>query len=128
MADQPGYVSPAEYNQPNDNLQPSDYSDTGETYVFVDNCKQRVCYTSQSGFMWFDGKIWQESEPLALGEVQRFTDKQLTDAQIRIEQAKKVIDQNGVSLLVKNLGRAKAVKELNEAQLQTLNDYEQALQ
>lgn len=78
--------------------------------------------------MWFDGKIWQESEPLALGEVQRFTDRQLNDAQIRIEQAKKVINQNGVSLLVKNLGRAKAIKELNDTQLQTLNDYEQAIQ
>ena len=128
MAARPGYVPPAEYNQPDDTLQPSDYSDTGETYVFVDNCKQRVCYTSQSGFMWFDGKIWQESEPLALGEVQRFTDRQLNDAQIRIEQAKKVINQNGASLLVKNLGRAKAIKELNDTQLQTLNDYEQAIQ
>ena len=128
MAKQPGYVPPAAYNHPNDNLQPHDYSDTGETYIFVDNCKQRVCYTSQSGFMWFDGKIWQESEPLALGEVQRFTDQQLADAQLRVTQSKKVIDDNGVSALVKALGRTKAIREFNDQQLKSLADYEQALQ
>lgn len=127
MAKLPGYVPPTEYNQPNDKLQPSDYSDTGETYAFVDNCKECICYTSQSGFMWFDGKIWQESEPLALGEVQRFTDKQLADAQLRVTQSKQVIDKNGVSPLIKALGRTKAVRELNEEQLETLTEYEQAI-
>ena len=77
--------------------------------------------------MWFDGKIWQESEPLALGEVQRFTDKQLADAQLRVTQAKQVIDKNGVSTLIKALGRTKAVRELDENQLETLTEYEQAI-
>lgn len=128
MTRQPSYIPPEEYNQPNDDLQPGDYSDTGETYAFVKNCKQRVCYTSQSGFMWFDGKVWQESEPLALGEVQRFTDKQLADAQLRVAQAKQTIEKNGVNALVKALGRTKALRELNAEQITTLNDYEQAVQ
>lgn len=127
MAKQPGYVPPEKYNQPDDNLQPADYSDTGETYSFVNCCKQRVCYTSQSGFMWFDGKIWQESEPLALGEVQRFTDKQLADAKLRVAQAKKVIDQNGVSSLLVSLGRTKALRELDDDQRKSFAEYEQAL-
>lgn len=127
MAKQPGYVPPEKYNQPDDNLQPADYSDTGETYSFVNCCKQRVCYTSQSGFMWFDGKIWQESEPLALGEVQRFTDKQLADAKHRVAQAKKVIDQNGVSSLLVSLGRTKALRELDDDQRKSFAEYEQAL-
>ncbi|MPQ35072.1 phage/plasmid primase, P4 family [Limosilactobacillus fermentum] len=127
IAKQPGYVSPAEYNQPDDNLKPADYSDTGETYSFVNCCKQRVCYTSQSGFMWFDGKIWQESEPLALGEVQRFTDKQLADAKLRVVQTKKVIDQNGVSALLSSLGRTKALRELDDDQHKAFAKYEQAL-
>ena len=97
MASQKGYIPPEEYNQPNDDLQPDDYSDTGESYVFVNNCKERVCYTNQSGFMWFDGKVWQESEPLALGEVQRFTDKQLADAQLRVTQSYQAIQNNGVA-------------------------------
>lgn len=127
MAKQPGYISPAKYNQPDDNLKPADYSDTGETYAFVNCCKQRVCYTSQSGFMWFDGKIWQESEPLALGEVQRFTDKQLADAQLRVTQAKKIIDKNGVGDLLASLGRTKAIRKLDDDQRKSFAEYEQAL-
>lgn len=127
MTKQPGYVPPEEYNQPDDNLKPTDYSDTGETYSFVNCCKQRVCYTSQSGFMWFDGKIWQESEPLALGEVQRFTDKQLADAKLRVTKTKKVIDKNGVSSLVSSLGRTKALRELDDDQRKVFAEYEQAL-
>lgn len=127
MAKQPGYISPAKYNQPDDNLKPADYSDTGETYAFVNCCKQRVCYTSQSGFMWFDGKIWQESESLALGEVQRFTDKQLADAQLRVTQAKKIIDKNGVGDLLASLGRTKAIRKLDDDQRKSFAEYEQAL-
>lgn len=127
MAKQPGYISPAKYNQPDDNLKPADYSDTGETYAFVNCYKQRVCYTSQSGFMWFDGKIWQESEPLALGEVQRFTDKQLADAQLRVTQAKKIIDKNGVGDLLASLGRTKAIRKLDDDQRKSFAEYEQAL-
>lgn len=128
MAKQPGYVPPEEYNHPNDELQPADYSDTGEAYAFVKNCHERICYTSQSGFMWFDGKIWQESEPLALGEVQRFTDQQLHDAQLRIAQVAKVIKQNGVAQGLQAMGKTKARRTFSEKQLKSLQDYEAALE
>ena len=126
MASQPGYVPPAEYNQPDDNLQPNDYSDTGESYVFVNNCKNRVCYTSQSGFMWFDGKVWQESEPLALGEVQRFTDKQLADAQLRVAKSYKAIQENGVATALQTMGRTKASRTFNDEQQAAFKDFENA--
>ena len=126
MASQKDYIPPEEYNQPNDDLQPDDYSDTGESYVFVNNCKERVCYTNQSGFMWFDGKVWQESEPLALGEVQRFTDKQLTDAQLRITNSYKKIQQNGVTSALQAMGKTKASRTFNDEQLAAFKDYENA--
>lgn len=126
MASQKGYIPPEEYNQPNDDLQPDDYSDTGESYVFVNNCKERVCYTNQSGFMWFDGKVWQESEPLALGEVQRFTDKQLTDAQLRVTNSYKKIQQNGVTSALQAMGKTKASRTFNDEQLAAFKDYENA--
>ena len=126
MASQKGYIPPEEYNQPNDDLRPDDYSDTGESYVFVDNCKDRVCYTNQSGFMWFDGKVWQESEPLALGEVQRFTDKQLNDAQLRVAKAYQVIQQNGVSRDIQTMGKTKASRSFNDDQQAAFKEYESA--
>ncbi len=126
MANQKGYIPPEEYNQPNDDLQPDDYSDTGESYVFVNNCKERVCYTNQSGFMWFDGKVWQESEPLALGEVQRFTDKQLADAQLRVTNSYKKIQQNGVASALQTMGKTKANRTFNDEQLAVFKDYENA--
>lgn len=126
MASQKGYIPPEEYNQPNDDLQPDDYSDTGESYVFVDNCENRVCYTNQSGFMWFDGKVWQESEPLALGEVQRFTDKQLADAQLRVTQSYQVIQQNGVANTIQTMGKTKASRSFNDDQQATFKEYENA--
>lgn len=126
MASQKGYIPPEEYNQPNDDLQPDDYSDTGESYVFVNNCKNRVCYTNQSGFMWFDGKVWQESEPLALGEVQRFTDKQLADAQLRVTQSYQVIKSNGVAKALQTMGKTKASRTFNDEQQAALKNYENA--
>ena len=124
MASQKGYIPPEEYNQPNDELQPADYSDTGESYVFVNNCKNRVCYTNQSGFMWFNGKVWQESEPLALGEVQRFTDKQLADAQLRVTQSYQVIKSNGVANALQTMGKTKASRTFNDEQLAAFKEYE----
>lgn len=126
MANQKDYIPPEKYNQPNDDLQPADYSDTGESYVFVNNCKERVCYTNQSGFMWFDGKIWQESEPLALGEVQRFTDKQLADAQLRVTKAYQVIQQNGVTSALQTMGKTKASRTFNDDQQATFKEYQNA--
>lgn len=126
MASQEGYIPPEKYNQPNDDLQPADYSDTGESYIFVNNCKERVCYTNQSGFMWFDGKVWQESEPLALGEVQRFTDKQLADAQLRVTNSYKKIQQNGVASALQTMGKTKANRTFNDEQLAAFKDYENA--
>ncbi|WP_418292480.1 phage/plasmid primase, P4 family [Limosilactobacillus vaginalis] len=126
MAIQKGYIPPEEYNQPNDELQPADYSDTGESYVFVNNCKERVCYTNQSGFMWFDGKVWQESEPLALGEVQRFTDKQLADAQLRVTQSYQAIQNNGVAKALQTMGKTKASRTFNDEQQAALKNYENA--
>ncbi|WLW44120.1 phage/plasmid primase, P4 family [Limosilactobacillus fermentum] len=126
MASQKGYIPPEEYNQPNDDLQPDDYSDTGESYVFVNNCKERVCYTNQSGFMWFDGKVWQESEPLALGEVQRFTDKQLADAQLRVTQSYQAIQNNGVAKALQTMGKTKASRTFNDEQQAALKNYENA--
>lgn len=126
MANQKDYIPPEEYNQPNDDLQPDDYSDTGESYVFVNNCKERVCYTNQSGFMWFDGKVWQESEPLALGEVQRFTDKQLADAQLRVTQSYQAIQNNGVAKALQTMGKTKASRTFNDEQQTALKNYENA--
>lgn len=126
MANQKDYIPPEKYNQPNDDLQPADYSDTGESYIFVNNCKERVCYTNQSGFMWFDGKVWQESEPLALGEVQRFTDKQLADAQLRVTNSYKKIQQNGVASALQTMGKTKANRTFNDEQLAAFKDYENA--
>ena len=126
MASQEGYIPPKEYNQPNDDLQPADFSDTGESYVFVNNCKERVCYTNQSGFMWFDGKVWQESEPLALGEVQRFTDKQLADAQLRVTQSYQAIQNNGVTKALQTMGKTKASRTFNDEQQAAFKNYENA--
>ncbi|MGJ4064712.1 phage/plasmid primase, P4 family [Limosilactobacillus mucosae] len=126
MSKQKGYIPPEEYNQPNDDLRPDDYSDTGESYVFVDNCKDRVCYTNQSGFMWFDGKVWQESEPLALGEVQRFTDKQLHDAQLRVANSYRAIKDNGVAAALQAMGKTKAKRAFNDDQQETFKEYENA--
>ncbi|MHA7793658.1 phage/plasmid primase, P4 family [Lactobacillus gasseri] len=126
MANQKDYIPPEKYNQPNDDLQPADYSDTGESYVFVNNCKERVCYTNQSGFMWFDGKVWQESEPLALGEVQRFTDKQLADAQLRVTQSYQAIQNNGVAKALQTMGKTKASRTFNDEQQVAFKNYENA--
>ena len=76
--------------------------------------------------MWFDGKVWQESEPLALGEVQRFTDKQLTDAQLRVTNSYKKIQQNGVTSALQAMGKTKASRTFNDEQQAAFKNYENA--
>lgn len=76
--------------------------------------------------MRFDGKVWQESEPLALGEVQRFTDQQLADAQLRVSQSYQVIKNNGVANALQTMGKTKASRGFNDEQQATFKDYENA--
>lgn len=128
MAKQPGYVPPAKYEQANEALKPSDYSDTGQTYAFVENCQSKVTYTNQTGFMWFDGKVWQESEALALGEVQRFTDKQLAYADSLVKTATAAMKKNGASQILGAMSKAKAQQTFDEEQAKSFKAYESARQ
>ncbi|MGY0270967.1 hypothetical protein ACW2AE_04600 [Limosilactobacillus fermentum] len=128
MAKQPGYVPPAKYEQETEALKPSDYSDTGQTYAFVENCQSRVTYTNQTGFMWFDGKVWQESEALALGEVQRFTDKQLAYADSLVKTATATMKKSGASQILGAMSKTKAQQTFDEEQAKSYQVYESAKQ
>lgn len=128
MAKQPGYVPPAQYGQQDEKLKPTDYSDTGQTYAFANYCQDRVTYTNQTGFMWFDGKVWQESEALALGEVQRFTDKQLAYADSLVATAATQIKKNGVAQMLKVMSKAKAYQAFSDEQTKSYEEYEAAKQ
>lgn len=128
MAKQPGYIPPTQYGQQDEKLKPADYSDTGQTYAFANYCQDRVTYTNQTGFMWFDGKVWQESEALALGEVQRFTDKQLAYADSLVATAATHIKKNGVAQMLKIMSKAKAYQAFSEEQIKSYEEYEAAKQ
>jgi len=61
-------------------LQPDDESDLGQAEVFNREFGAKVRYSKETGFLVYDGTVWQEDSLKAQGLSQQLTDRQLKDA------------------------------------------------
>lgn len=48
-------------------IKPSDFSDAGNSGVFVRQNKGRLIFTDALGWLWWNGKVWERSDHKALG-------------------------------------------------------------
>ena len=48
-------------------IRPSDFSDAGNSGVFVRQNKGRLIFTDALGWLWWNGKVWERSDHKALG-------------------------------------------------------------
>ena len=82
------YTSPDQYNSTED-LEPSDYSDVGQAYVFVREYGDVVKYSPATNYLYYTGKVWTESELKVHRLVQQFTDLQIKEASVKLQRAQK---------------------------------------
>ena len=86
VSEQEGYVPPDEYGQ-SFMLRPPDYSDIGQAKMLVREYGEELVYTSATDYLRYDGVRWVESKQRAVGAMEEFLDKQLSDAMKELEQA-----------------------------------------
>lgn len=75
----PDYIPPAEFTAAN-TLIPLDFSDVGEAAVLAREYAHKLRYCEATGFLKYDGKVWEASDTKARGLQQQLTDRQLEEA------------------------------------------------
>ena len=127
VASQPGYIPPEKYNSaipkgPAGSLEPEDYSDIGQAKVLSNEYGDVLRFCEQTGFLCYDGTVWETSVSAAVGATEEFLDLQLADAELLMFQTKQALLNAGVSEdLISNI--KKAAKDLSGNLLELLNAY-----
>lgn len=95
---QGGYIPPEDFNSVfgNSSLKPEDYSDIGEARVLSAECAEKLRYTRGTDYLVFEGDRWHEDAERALGAVEKFLDRQLSDAQASITAAEDALTALGI--------------------------------
>lgn len=83
----PEYIAPCDYNEFQLSLKPDDYSDIGQAQVFAREYANRICYSSASGYLYYNGQVWTESRISAQRLLQELTDNQLCEARKALHNA-----------------------------------------
>lgn len=104
---------------------PDDYSDVGQAKVLVEACKDCLCYTEQTDYLYYDGIRWREDKLSAQKLVQELTDRQLQEATDKITCIMRTCadDPN----LTQILATRSRPKYLAREQAQLCTDYDEAV-
>lgn len=104
---------------------PDDYSDVGQAKVLVEACKDCLCYTEQTDYLYYDGIRWREDKLSAQKLVQELTDRQLQEATDKITRIMRTCadDPN----LTQILATRSRPKYLAREQAQLCTDYDEAV-
>ena len=70
-----------------ESLEPEEYSDVDQAALFVREYGDKVRYSGPTGFLVYNGKVWEESELDAQALSQQLTDAQLAEAKKRVRKA-----------------------------------------
>lgn len=71
----PGYIAPEVYNA--DILRPKHFTDVDEAEALANLYGHMLRFTSATGWLFYDGKVWTAGEPLAHGCMHALTERQL---------------------------------------------------
>ena len=61
-------------------LRPGDFSDLGQAALFADRYGEKVRYSAATGFLVYDGRVWNENDLNAQRMLQKLTDAQMQEA------------------------------------------------
>ena len=131
VSSQPGYVSPDQFNTaipkgPAGSLKPADYSDIGQAKILSEEYGDELRFSEQTGFLHYDGIVWEPSASAAVGATEEFLDLQLADAELLVFKTKQALLNAGVA--EEDLSNVKrAAKDMQGDQLALLMEYMAAL-
>lgn len=131
VSSQPGYVPPDQFNTaipkgPAGSLKPADYSDIGQAKILSEEYGDELRFSEQTGFLHYDGIVWEPSASAAVGATEEFLDLQLADAELLVFKTKQALLNAGVA--EEDLSNVKrAAKDMQGDQLALLMEYMAAL-
>lgn len=126
VSTQEGYIPPEQYNTGFE-LKPEDYSDVGQAVVLSREYYGSLRYSPSTGYLVYNGSLWEESDPLSQEVAQELTTKQLAEAEVEIKKRLKEMEQNGAFEILAQMGAKKAVSAFNEVQAHSFELYEDAI-
>lgn len=80
------YIPPEQFNG---SIKPQEFTDVGQADIFARTYYQKVRYTPATGYLFFDGAVWKESELKARSMAQNLTVNQLHEACNQLKRAQK---------------------------------------
>ncbi len=122
---QEGYLPPDEY-EVTYGYEPEDYSDVGQAEVLERVFGNEVRFTTGTGFLRYNGVIWEESRQRAQAAAQELTAVQLVEARKKILFSIKGLRASGAEKLIVELGEKKAEKEFSKGQQEAYQTYKAA--
>ena len=94
IAQQDDYVPPDKYNElrtKNISLIPSDFSETGQAKIFVQENKDKLIFNYSTGYMFFNGSYWEDGKVYSQKLVHNLTERQLSETKIKIKKLQEQI-------------------------------------
>ena len=87
----PDYLPPELYElfSKAETLKPNDFTDLGQTNVFVKVFKDVVRYSTATDYLYYNGKVWVESKTKIHRFVQLLTTHQLREVSFLLTEARK---------------------------------------
>ena len=127
ISSSPDYIPPEEYGKKRDDYlyKPTDKSDVAEARVLSNTFEGRMRFTTATGFLIYNGKIWEENEPKAHELMHDLSDMQLQEAEEVLERLKKESEETGLTALIEQLGSS-APMRMSEEQKQLMAKIKEA--
>ena len=121
ISESPDYIPPEAYDGFEEayTYQPSDKSDVAEARVLAEVFHERLRYSEATGFLVYNGKIWEENTPRAHALMHDLSDMQLQEAEEEFQRLQEESKRNGLKDLLDQFGN-RAGQYLNEEQKRTL--------
>ena len=123
IATQKDYVAPEKFNSGLFSLEPKDYSDLGQTKVFVNEYRNTLRYSAAMGFIFYNGSYWKQDDLQARSLVQVLTDRQYEEAQMEMKKARQELSNCGALDILMQLGEKKACLSLTTDEQKKAYDY-----
>ena len=125
VSEQEDYIPPEIYNY-EPCLMPIDFSDVGQAEVLTRELGSSLVFTTETGYLNFNGVYWEESEERAQGKVHELTSSQLDDADAYIQKALEFMNHTGASALLLGMSKQKALSLFTPEQKASYQMFERA--
>lgn len=125
LSQDPSYIPPEIYNS-SSSLEPADFTDAGQALVLANEYGDKLKYSPATNFIHFNGRYWEESEPLAEGISVELTDRQLKEVENRITMLLDEMERNGALQILATHTVKTAKKRFNSEQYKVYSLFEHA--